>query len=128
MIIGIPKEIKDNEYRVAVPPGGVEALTQAGHTVYVQSKAGEGSGFTDQEYANSGAKISKSAPDTWSPAEMIMKVKEPQEVEFEYMREGLLLFTYLHLAAEEHLTKEMLKRKVSGVAYENVDPSRRPLS
>jgi alanine dehydrogenase len=127
MIIGIPKEIKDNEYRIAVTPGGVEALVQAGHSVYVQSKAGEGSGFTDQEYAKSGAKIAKTASDTWSPAEMIMKVKEPQEDEFEYMREGLLLFTYLHLAAEEHLTKEMLKRKVSGVAYETVELENRSL-
>lgn len=121
MIIGIPKEIKDNEYRVAVTPGGVEALTQAGHTVYVQSNAGEGSGFSDQEYLKSGAKIADSAADTWSPAEMIMKVKEPQETEFEYLHDGLLLFTYLHLAAEERLTKEMIKRKVSGVAYETVE-------
>ena len=127
MIIGVLKEIKDNEYRVAVTPGGVEALSQAGHTVYVQSKAGEGSGFSDQEYEQSGAKIADTARDTWSSAEMIMKVKEPQEVEFEYMREDLLIFTYLHLAAEEHLTKEMLKRKVSGVAYETVELENRAL-
>ena len=121
MIVGLAKEIKDNEYRVALPPGGVEALCQAGHRVLVESKAGMGSGFSDDEYAKSGAEVLNSAGEVWNDAEMVMKVKEPQPQEFEFLREGLLLFTYLHLAAEETLTKELLRRKVTGVAYETVE-------
>lgn len=123
MIIGIPKEIKDNEYRVSMPPGGVLTLTEAGHRVLVQSGAGEGSGFPDAEYEHSGAEILASAESVWMHAEMVMKVKEPQPSEFEFMREGLLLFTYLHLAAEERLTVELVERGVSGVAYETVEES-----
>ncbi len=121
MIIGIPKEIKDNEYRVALPPGGVEALIQDGHTVLIQTGAGEGSGFADQEYQRSGVELVPTSEKVWSRADMIMKVKEPQPQEFDFLREELLLFTYLHLAAEEALTKELLRRKVIAVAYETVE-------
>ncbi len=86
MIVGVPKEIKDNEYRVALPPGGVEALSQAGHRVLVEARAGEGSGFSDLEYANSGAEVLSSAAEVWGAAEMVMKVKEPQASEFEFLR------------------------------------------
>ncbi len=121
MIIGVPKEIKDNEYRVAVTPGGVEMLRQHGHRVLVQAGAGEGSGFSDEEYARSGAEILPTAAEVWNNAEMIMKVKEPRPEEYGFLREDLLLFTYLHLAAEEELTHELLKRKVAAVAYETVE-------
>jgi len=120
MIIGIPKEVKDNEYRVSLTPGGTETLTQAGHTVLVQAGAGEGSGFADQEYAEAGAKIVSGAAQTWNQAEMVMKVKEPLLQEFEFLREGLLLYTYLHLAAEPEVTKQLLERKVTAIAYETV--------
>ena len=121
MIVGVPKEIKDNEYRVALPPGGVEALSLAGHRVLVQAGAGQGSGFRDEEFERSGAQVLGSAAEVWNGAEMIMKVKEPQASEFEYLRPDLLLFTYLHLAAEQTLTKELMQRKVAGVAYETVE-------
>ncbi len=121
MIVGVPKEIKDNEYRVALPPGGAQTMTAAGHRVLVQAGAGEGSGFTDAEYAAAGAEVLDSAADVWAGAEMVMKVKEPQESEFAYLREGFLLFTYLHLAAEEGLTAELVRRKVNSVAYETVE-------
>jgi alanine dehydrogenase len=120
MIIGIPKEVKDNEYRVSLTPGGTETLTQAGHTVLVQAGAGEGSGFADQEYAEAGAKIVNGAAQAWNQAEMVMKVKEPLLQEFEFLREGLLLYTYLHLAAEPEVTKQLLERKVTAIAYETV--------
>ncbi len=127
MIIGVPKEIKDNEYRVALPPGGVKTLTLRKHEVYVQAGAGQGSGFTDEEYETAGAKILPKAADVWGKAEMVMKVKEPRPEEYEHMRGDLLLFTYLHLAAEEQLTKELLKRKVPAVAYETVELENRTL-
>jgi alanine dehydrogenase len=120
MIIGIPKEIKDNEYRVSLTPGGTETLTQAGHQVLVQAGAGEGSGFLDEEYAEAGAEIVSGAAQTWNQAEMVMKVKEPLPQEFEFLREGLLLYTYLHLAAEPEVTKQLLERKVTAIAYETV--------
>ncbi len=120
MIIGIPKEVKDNEYRVSLTPGGTETLTQAGHQVLVQAGAGEGSGFADEEYAQAGAKIVSDAAQTWNQAEMVMKVKEPLSQEFEFLREGLLLYTYLHLAAEPEVTKQLLERKVTSIAYETV--------
>jgi alanine dehydrogenase len=120
MIIGIPKEVKDNEYRVSLTPGGTETLTQAGHTVLVQAGAGEGSGFADQEYAEAGANIVSGAAQAWKQAEMVMKVKEPLLQEFEFLREGLLLYTYLHLAAEPEVTKQLLERKVTAIAYETV--------
>lgn len=121
MIVGVPKEIKDNEYRVALPPGGVKALVMAGHNVLVQEGAGAGSGFSPEEYEQAGAKVLPTAKDVWGGANMVMKVKEPRPEEFGFLREDLLLFTYLHLAAEEELTKELVERKVSSVAYETVE-------
>jgi alanine dehydrogenase len=122
MIIGIPKEIKDNEYRVAMTPGGVRQLTEANHRLLVQAGAGKGSGFSDEEYRSAGADIILSTEDIWA-TEMVIKVKEPQPTEYRMLRPGLILFTYLHLAAERELTVEMLKRKVIGIAYETVEVS-----
>mgnify|MGYP000875303711 FL=1 len=121
MIIGIPKEIKDQEYRVAATPGAVETLAQAGHQVLVESGAGAGSGFDDAAYAASGAEIVPAAAEVWRQAEMIMKVKEPLPSEYDHLREGLLLFTYLHLAAAEELTRELMRRRVTAIAYETVE-------
>lgn len=120
MIVGVPKEIKDNEYRVSMTPGGVELLVQAGHQVLVQAGAGAGSGFSDEEYARSGARLLAKAADVWNQADMVVKVKEPLPEEYRFLREGLLLFTYLHLAADRHLTEALLTHKVTGVAYETV--------
>ena len=120
MIIGVPKEIKDNEYRVSVTPGGVASLVHAGHRVLVQAGAGEGSGFRDEEYAEKGADIVATASQVWLDAEMIMKVKEPLAKEYGFLRSELLLFTYLHLAADEELTRCLLDKSVTGIAYETV--------
>ena len=120
MKIGLPKEIKDNEYRVGLTPAGVNALTNAGHEVYVQKTAGEGSGFADEQYVNAGATILETADDVWAIGDMIVKVKEPIAPEYPRMRENQLLFTYLHLAPEFELTKQMMERKVTGVAYETI--------
>src|SRR4029079_7990595 len=125
MKIGLPKEIKDNEYRVGLTPAGVHALTAAGHTVYVQKSAGEGSGFTDEQYVKAGAEILDTADEVWQTGDMIVKVKEPVAPEYPRMRENQLLFTYLHLAPELELTKQMLERKVTGVAYETITSGRR---
>jgi len=121
MIIGVPKEIKDKEFRVSVTPGGTHLLVQEGHRVLVERGAGEGSGFTDEEYARAGAELLPQAADVWQRAEMIMKVKEPLPQEYDYLREGLLVYTYLHLAANEGLTRELITRKVTGIAYETVE-------
>jgi alanine dehydrogenase len=121
MKVGVPKEIKDNEYRVALPPGAVKALSIRGHEVYVQAGAGMGSGFPDEEYQSRGGKILKKAEDVWGEADMVVKVKEPRPEEYQFLREDLLLFTYLHLAAEPELTQELIKRKVPSVAYETVE-------
>jgi len=121
MIIGVPKEIKDNEYRVSLTPGGAYQLVKEGHRVLVEQGAGLGSGFTDDEYTEVGADLILRAAEVWQKANMIIKVKEPLPSEFGYLREGLLLYTYLHLAADEELTKELLARKVIGVAYETVE-------
>jgi alanine dehydrogenase len=122
MIIGVPKEIKDNEYRVAMVPGGVRQLTEAGHQARVESGAGEGSGFGDSQYEAAGAEIVPAAADAWEAA-MVVKVKEPQPSEYAYLRPGLTLFTYLHLAADEGLTREMMARGLTGIAYETVELS-----
>ncbi len=122
MIIGIPKEIKANENRVAITPAGVASLTQHGHVVQVQSGAGLGSLITDAEFEAVGAKILPDAAAVWTSSDMILKVKEPLPAEFEYFRKDLLLFTYLHLAAEEALTKALLEKEVVGLAYETVQP------
>lgn len=119
MRIGIPKEVKNNENRVAMTPAGVVNLTMHGHDVVIQTEAGTGSGFTDADYQAAGAQIVQSAEEAWSQ-EMVMKVKEPTPEEYGYFREGMILFTYLHLAPEPELTKAMLEAKVTGIAYETV--------
>ncbi|HYK72685.1 MAG TPA: alanine dehydrogenase [Pseudoneobacillus sp.] len=119
MRIGVPKEIKNNENRVAMTPAGVVNLTKFGHEVYVETGAGLGSGFTDEDYFNAGGKIVDTAAEAWG-MEMVMKVKEPLPSEYTYFREGLILFTYLHLAPEPELTKALVDNKVVGIAYETV--------
>lgn len=121
MIIGVPKEIKDNEYRVSLTPGGVRLLTEAGNRVLVERGAGEGSDFADDQYEANGAEIIDDHAAVFQRADMVLKVKEPLPVEYELLRPGLLLFTYLHLAADEALTREMVIRQVIGVAYETVE-------
>ncbi|WP_028775693.1 alanine dehydrogenase [Shimazuella kribbensis] len=120
MIVGVPKEIKNNENRVAITPAGIDALTHAGHQVIIETNAGIGSGFTDEEYASHGAEIIGTAEEVWSKAEMIMKVKEPLPSEYGYFRENLILFTYLHLAPELELTKALMEKKVTAIAYETI--------
>jgi alanine dehydrogenase len=120
MVVGVPKEIKDNEARVGVTPAGVKALTEAGHTVLVETLAGAQSGFPDAEYQNAGAEIVGEAGIVWDKSEMVVKVKEPIEQEYVYFREGLVLFTYLHLAPLPALTDKLLESKVIGIAYETV--------
>ncbi len=124
MIIGVPKEIKDNEARVGVTPAGVKALVEAGHDVLVETQAGALSGFPDEDYQNAGAEIVGDAGYAWGKAEMVVKVKEPIEQEYVYFREGLTLFTYLHLAPLPALTEKLLEKKVIGVAYETVRDKR----
>jgi alanine dehydrogenase len=120
MIIGVPREIKDNESRVGITPAGVKALAEAGHKVLVETQAGAQSGFPDDEYQNAGAEIVGDAGYAWGRAEMVVKVKEPIEPEYPYFREGLILFTYLHLAPLPGLTGKLLESKVIGIAYETV--------
>ncbi len=118
--IGVPKEVKDHESRVGVTPAGVKALDEAGHTVLVETDAGALSAFVDDEYQNAGAEIVGSAYDVWRLADMVVKVKEPTEKEYRHFREGLVLFTYLHLAPLTELTNALLEKKVVGIAYETV--------
>jgi alanine dehydrogenase len=120
MVIGVPKEIKDHEARVGVTPAGVKALSDAGHKVLVETNAGAESGFDDCEYQDAGAEIVGDAGYVWGKSEMVVKVKEPIEKEYPYFREGLVLFTYLHLAPIRGLTNELLGSKVIGIAYETV--------
>jgi alanine dehydrogenase len=120
MIIGIPKEIKEDEYRVGVTPSGVATLTAHGHQVIVQKGAGEGCRISDQEYSGAGATLVDSLADVYSRSEMVMKVKEPLKEEYDFLREGQILFAYLHLAPAPELTAALLKRKVIGVAYETI--------
>jgi alanine dehydrogenase len=122
MRIGVPKEVKNNENRVAMTPAGVVQLVKYGHEVFIQKDAGLGSGFQDAEYVSAGATIVETAAEAWS-MEMVMKVKEPVPSEYGYFREGLILFTYLHLAPEAELTQALLARKVVGIAYETVQLS-----
>lgn len=119
MNIGVPKEIKNNENRVAMAPSGVLTLTKAGHQIFMETNAGLGSGFSDEQYVNAGATIVSSPKEAWSQ-EMVMKVKEPLPEEYSYFYEGQILFTYLHLAAEAELTKELVNKKVTAIAYETV--------
>ncbi|HEY0263242.1 MAG TPA: alanine dehydrogenase [Granulicella sp.] len=120
MIIGVPKEVKDHESRVGVTPAGVKALVEAGHTVLVETNAGALSAMPDDEYQSAGAEIVASAHDTWRLADMVVKVKEPVETEYRHFRDGLVLFTYLHLAPISGLTNALLEKKVTGIAYETV--------
>jgi alanine dehydrogenase len=124
MIIGVPKEIKNNENRVAITPAGVLTLVHAGHEVLIEKAAGIGSGFTDKSYADVGATIIDKAAEVWSRAEMVMKVKEPLSEEYGYFREGLILFTYLHLAAEPSLAHALQEKGVIAIAYETVQVGR----
>ena len=120
MKIGVPKEVKDQEYRVGMTPGGCRSLVLAGHQVFVQAGAGDGSGFSDDEFRAKGVTILESADDVWNEAEMVIKVKEPVKSEYHRMKPGHLLFTYLHLAPLPGLTDELLAREVTGVAYETI--------
>ncbi|MFB5166237.1 alanine dehydrogenase [Parageobacillus toebii] len=124
MIIGVPKEIKNNENRVAITPAGVMSFVQAGHTVLVEKDAGIGSGFTNEDYASAGAQIIDQAQGVWAKADMIMKVKEPLPSEYNYFRPGLILFTYLHLAAEPELARALKEKGVIAIAYETVQVGR----
>ena len=127
MIIGVPKEIKDHETRVGLVPSGVTALREAGHEVLVEARAGEGSSITDREYMQAGAAILAEAAEVWRKADLVVKVKEPQPVEYGHFRPGLILFTYLHLAPLPELTDRLLAAKVSGVAYETIREADRSL-
>jgi alanine dehydrogenase len=118
--VGVPKEVKNHEYRVAITPIGVHELTAHGHEVFVEKNAGVGSQIDDSEYVAAGAKILDGADEVWGNADMVLKVKEPIAEEYHRMREGLTLFTYLHLAADQPLTEELIERKVTGIAYETV--------
>jgi alanine dehydrogenase len=119
MLIGLPKEIKDNENRVGMTPSTVKMLTQQGHQILVETDAGVGSSITDDDYINSGARIVSNAKEAWS-AQMVIKVKEPIACEYEYLRPDLLLFTYLHLASNQALTDALLSAKTTAIAYETV--------
>jgi len=121
MIIGVPKEIKNNENRVALTPAGTQELVKRGHTVHIQKTAGDGSGFTDEEYAGAGAKLIGDAIEIFAGAEMIIKVKEPVEAEYELIRDGQLVFTYFHFASYEPLTKAMVRSGAICLAYETVE-------
>jgi alanine dehydrogenase len=120
MIIGVPKEIKPDERRVALTPAGAAAFRHHGHAMIIERSAGLGSGFGDREYQAAGARIADSAAAVWKRATMVLKVKEPQPSEYKFLRPGLILFTYLHLAAERRLARELLKRRVSALGYETV--------
>ncbi|MBU0484550.1 MAG: alanine dehydrogenase [Proteobacteria bacterium] len=120
MIIGVPKEIKDQEFRVGMVPAGVRGLVAAGHQVLIEQGAGEGSGISDEEYRQAGAEILPEVAEVFGRAEMVVKVKEPLPVEYPFLREGLIVFTYLHLAPLPALTTELLRRKVTAIAYETV--------
>jgi alanine dehydrogenase len=120
MIIGVPKEIKNNENRVAITPAGVAAFIKNGHKVIIQDQAGVGSGFSNEEYIEAGAEIISSAEEVFAMADMIMKVKEPLAQEYGLFKEGQILFTYLHLAPEPELTQALLDKKVVGIAYETI--------
>jgi len=121
MKVGIPREVKNHEYRVAITPAGVNELVRHGHDVFVEHDAGVGSSILNEDYEAAGAKILASADEVWDTGDLILKVKEPIAAEYHRMREGQTLFTYLHLAADKPLTEELVKRKVTGIAYETVE-------
>src|SRR3954453_14360759 len=125
--IGVPREIKNNEYRVAMTPAGAHELVRHGHEVLVERGAGLGSSIPDEQYVDAGATLLDTPDEVWETGEMILKVKEPVKEEYPRMREGQVLFTYLHLAADKPLTEELLSRGVTGIAYETVQTPDRPL-
>jgi alanine dehydrogenase len=125
MIIGIPKEIKQQENRVSLLPSAADQLTRRGHTVLVQENAGVGSGYPDEDYLEAGAKIAETAEEVFAKADMIVKVKEPLPAEYGLLRKGQILFTYLHLAASKSLTEALLKSGVTGIAYETIQVGNR---
>lgn len=127
MKVGIPREVKNHEYRVAITPSGVNELVRHGHEVFVEAGAGVGSSITDDDYVAAGATILPGPDDVWATGELILKVKEPVASEYARMREGQTLFTYLHLAADKALTQELVARKVTAIAYETVELADRSL-
>ena len=127
MKVGIPREVKNNEYRVAITPAGVHEFVRNGHDVVIESGAGLGSSISDEEYRSAGAQILATADDVWGTAEMILKVKEPIAEEYDRMRAGQVLFTYLHLAASKECTDALLTQQVTGIAYETVETADRQL-
>jgi alanine dehydrogenase len=127
MKVAVPAEVKNNEYRVAITPAGVHELVTHGHQVVVQAGAGDGSSIPDAAYVAAGASISKDAASTWAQGEMVLKVKEPIESEYGYFRDDLVLFTYLHLAAEPELTKALIESGITAIAYETVQLASRAL-
>ncbi|HET8599632.1 MAG TPA: alanine dehydrogenase [Segeticoccus sp.] len=127
MRIGVPREVKPGEFRVAITPAGVHELVTAGHQVVVESGAGSGSAIADEDYAAAGARVRGNANEVWADAELVLKVKEPVPEEYDRMRAGQVLFTYLHLAADERLTRELVDRGVTAIAYETVELADRSL-
>jgi alanine dehydrogenase len=125
--VGIPREVKNHEYRVAITPAGVHEFTRNGHGVYLEAGAGLGSSITDEEFVAAGAMILPTADDVWGTAELVLKVKEPIAEEYGRMREGQVLFTYLHLAASKECTDALIDRKVTGIAYETVETADKAL-
>jgi alanine dehydrogenase len=125
--IGVPREIKNHEYRVAITPSGVHELIRAGHQVFVEASAGEGSSISDDDFVAAGATILAGPDEVWAEGDLLLKVKEPIEAEYHRMRSGQVLFTYLHLAADRPLTEELVKRNVTAVAYETVELTDRSL-
>ncbi|MCU1401963.1 MAG: alanine dehydrogenase, partial [Microbacteriaceae bacterium] len=120
MRVAVPTEVKNNEFRVAITPAGVHDLVSHGHDVVIETGAGLGSSISDDDYLAAGASISTDAASTWAAADLLLKVKEPVPSEYGYFRDGLLLFAYLHLAAEPRLTRELLEKNVTAIAYETV--------
>src|SRR3972149_5962690 len=120
MVVGVPKEIKKDEYRVAIVPVGVKELRASGPKVIIQSGSGSGSGISDGEYLRAGAKILPGAAEVWKRSDLIIKVKEPLEEEYQYLREGLIVMTFFHFAANAKLTKELLKSGIVAIAYETI--------
>src|SRR5436305_8524898 len=127
MIVDVPKEVKTDEYRVAMIPVGVEELTRAGHTVLIQAGAGQGSGISDEQYAANGAEIVADAASVWGRADLVVKVKEPLPEEWPLLRSGQIVFTYFHFAASEELTRAVMRSGSTAVAYEPIKDGRGPL-
>src|SRR4029077_4925895 len=124
MIVGVPKEIKTDEYRVAMIPVGVEELTRCGHKVLIQAGAGQGSGIQDEQMPCHGAEILADAADIWKRADLIVKVKEPLPEEWPHLRDGQIVFTYFHFAADEHLTRAVMQSGITAIAYKTIKAAR----